>query len=373
MYKLDIPVDYKEAAAIERRRAQEEQRKSRIFNSKVRQIGVDQQALEQQVKDRKQMEEYEKKREEAFAADAVRCDHIAELLQHRQEHDTKELNRAINEFRMLHQQADSRREYDLYDPDAKKKDKPARLNDDDPRCGPASLQKFDGEDLNYEARTKFQREQMREWSDLQKKERDRAEHNQKRADYLYQLKMREMDQRACELQRAEEECRKAIDTATKDYNLALQRETEERRRLQEQRDLDDKRTEMANHLYGDFLTENPAAAQSAFGAHRVIPDRWKGMTPEQLEEIRRTQTIQREEAARRRAEEKREQEEFDRRRLAHDHAVELLQREEERVKQAIRKQQADENLRLMREQKALKAYMDKDVYTNQPTDRKSVV
>ena len=40
MYKLDLPVDYKEAAAIERRRNMEEQRKSRIFNSKTRTIGV---------------------------------------------------------------------------------------------------------------------------------------------------------------------------------------------------------------------------------------------------------------------------------------------------------------------------------------------
>lgn len=28
---------------------------------------------------------------------------------------------------------------------------------------------------------------------------------------------------------------------------------------------------------------------------RVIPDRWKGMSPDQLEKIRETQTIQREE------------------------------------------------------------------------------
>lgn len=58
------------------------------------------------------------------------------------------LNQAINEFRALHQQPSSRREWDLYDPDALKKDKPARVHDDDPRCGISSIQKFDGEDLN---------------------------------------------------------------------------------------------------------------------------------------------------------------------------------------------------------------------------------
>jgi hypothetical protein len=39
------------------------------------------------------------------------------------------------------------REWDLNRPDAKRQELPARLGDDDPRCGPASLQRFAGEDL----------------------------------------------------------------------------------------------------------------------------------------------------------------------------------------------------------------------------------
>lgn len=105
------------------------------------------------------------------AADAVRSDMIVELLQKRQEHDIRELNIAINEFRMLHQQPSSRREWDLYDPDALKKDRPARVSDDDPRCGMSSLQKFDGEDLNNKARSKFMEEQRRLWAEQQLRER----------------------------------------------------------------------------------------------------------------------------------------------------------------------------------------------------------
>lgn len=52
-------------------------------------------------------------------------------------------------------------------------------------------------------------------------------------------------------------------------------------------------TEIANHVFGDVLTENPAVAQSAFGPHRVITDRWKGMSPQQLEDIRKQQAQQR--------------------------------------------------------------------------------
>ena len=55
------------------------------------------------------------------------------MLEKRQEADVRELNKALNEFRMMHQQPDGRREFDLYDPDYLKKDKPARVHDDDPR------------------------------------------------------------------------------------------------------------------------------------------------------------------------------------------------------------------------------------------------
>jgi len=41
------------------------------------------------------------------------------------------------------------------------------------------------------------------------------------ANHLYDLKMKQLDQRAMELQMAEEDCRNAINVATKDYNLAL--------------------------------------------------------------------------------------------------------------------------------------------------------
>ncbi len=102
-----------------------------------------------------------------------------------------------------------------------KKDKPARVSDDDPRCGPASLQKFQGEDLNSRARVKYQKEQLREWSRMQQEDRRRAEQQQAAADHLYHAKQSELDQRSVELQRAEEECRKAINEAVKNYNNAL--------------------------------------------------------------------------------------------------------------------------------------------------------
>lgn len=367
MYKLDLPVDMKESAAIERRRNRELQRQSRIFNARVRTIGIDLNALNEQVQDRTRREVEEERRHNAFAADMTRNDKITVLLQKRQEHDMRELNKAVNEFRQSYQQPYDRREFDLNDPDSLKKDKPARVSDDDPRCGVASLQKFVGEDLNGKAREKLQQEQAREWIKQQTNEKDQALANQKYADHLYDLKAREMDQRACELASAEADCRRAINMATKDMNQALARERKAKEDVDKQQEQDDNFTEISNSVFGDMLTENPDVAQSAFGPHRVITDRWKGMSPAQLAEIRRIQQAQMEEKERLKQEEEEQEKEYNRLRLTQAKAGIIAERGIERKKKEIEKDQADENRRLAAEQRAKMDYLDKEVYTNPPT------
>ncbi len=61
------------------------------------------------------------------------------------------------------------------------------------------------------------------------------------------------------------------------------------KRMQEQ---DDNMTEIANALFSDLLTENPDQAISSFGPNRIVPDRWKGMSAEQIEKIRKEQARQ---------------------------------------------------------------------------------
>lgn len=129
----------------------------------------------------------------------------------------------------------------------------------------------------------------REWCKQQKNERSQEEANIKQANRLYDLKAREMDERAVELAESERQCREAINLATAKYNAALARETKAKNDLVKTQEQDDNFTEMTNHIFGDILTENPDVAQSAFGPHRVIPDRWKGMSPAQVNEIRKIQ------------------------------------------------------------------------------------
>ena len=77
------------------------------------------------------------------------------------------------------------------------------------------------------------------------------------------------------------------------FSQAKEKEAEERqRRMCEEHD---NFTEIANNIHGDMLSENPDVAKSAFGPHRVVPDRWKGMSPRQAQEVREAQERQREE------------------------------------------------------------------------------
>ncbi|XP_028400713.1 RIB43A-like with coiled-coils protein 2 [Dendronephthya gigantea] len=367
MYKLDLPVDMKETAAIQRRRNAELQRQSRIFNARVRTIGVDLDGLKNQAAERKEREETERQREEAFANQTNRNDKICVLLEKRQENDIRELNKSLNDYRKTFQRKEDTREFDLNDPDQLKNDKPARISDDDPRLGISSLQKFSGEDLNSKERKQLQQEQVREWCKQQMNERSQEEANNSQANRLYDLKARELDQRAVELAESERQCREAINLATAKYNAALARETKAKNELIKTQEQDDNFTEMSNHIFGDILTENPDVAQSAFGPHRVIPDRWKGMSPAQVNEIRKTQHDQMLEKQRLEEEEKRRQEEWERLQLAQAKAGILAEREQGRVKKQLNKQLIDENTRLASEQRIYQNHLNKEVYTNPPT------
>lgn len=114
-------------------------------------------------------------------AEMVKNDKITCLLDDRQEEDIRNLNKAINEFRLCFQKKEDRREFDLYDPHALKKDLPARLSDNDPRCSVSGVQRLMGEDLTERNRRNEQQEQLREWSLQQQRERQEALEDKKLA------------------------------------------------------------------------------------------------------------------------------------------------------------------------------------------------
>ncbi|XP_028923261.1 RIB43A-like with coiled-coils protein 1 [Ornithorhynchus anatinus] len=367
MYKVDIQPEKKEAAAAEARRNQEKQRQSRIFNVRNRVIGVDVEALNSQVDERKRREAAERAREAAFDAERVHCDLVAQLLEREQAERAQRLARGIQEFRDQEQQPEGRREFDLNDPAGLQKALPARVGDDDPRCGPASLQLFAGEALSGPSQQRLQREQNRKDLVRQRAEQQRAEAEEKYAAILEDKKRIELDLRATHLAELEEACRRAKDLAVADFNRAQAAEVAEQRRLARQQEDDDNLAEIYNHLTGDVLTENPQAAQSKLAPHRVVPDRWKGMSPEQQAAIHHAQESQRQDDRRRRQKERQLEAEWERQRQLGARAALELERQQRELARRLRRGQDLYNRQLAQEQRAHKEYLDKVVYTNQPT------
>lgn len=113
------------------------------------------------------------------AAEMRQNDKIMCILENRIKRDRKNLCKAISDFQQSFQKPETRREFDLSDSLALKKDLPARQSDNDIRNTISGMQKFMGEDLNFHERKKFQEEQNREWSLQQQREWKNARAEQK--------------------------------------------------------------------------------------------------------------------------------------------------------------------------------------------------
>ncbi|XP_068083123.1 RIB43A-like with coiled-coils protein 2 [Anabrus simplex] len=364
---LMLPQDLKEAAKIERRRKFEEERRGRIFNARNRLIGIDKEALEKQIKEKQLRDQEERKINEAYEIQRIKEAELASIIERRIEEERRKINEEINRFRATYQKPETRREFDLYDPDALKKAIPCRVHDDDPRCGISSAQKFEGEDLAGKERAKYQIEQNRAWLEQQIAERRAADEERKAAQIAYDEAVLAMDKRACELDRMEQECRRRLKEAHQQFNKVLAEEQAHERRLEAVRELEDNQAEIYNFVTGDFLCENRDVALSNLGSKRVIGYLYKGMTQDELQEVRKVQLKQI--AERKRAEEDEAHMNAQWDEVANgmaQHAF-LLERELLEKQREINKQILGQNKQLSAQQKSYQEYVEKILYTNKPT------
>lgn len=374
---LAQPRDLEQYLALGKRRHNELCRQKRIFNARNRIIGGDAEAWDVQVHDQKIKEATEKARHETFAAEMRQNDKITCILEGRERRAKRSLCKAINDFQQHFQRPETRREFDLSDPLALRKDLPARQSDNDIRNTVSGMQRFMGEDLNFCERKKFQEEQNREWSLQQQREWEKARAHQRCAEDLYLKTRLQFDERAKHLQNLESATRKAVCTAVKEFNKSQATESLERKIREKKQEQEDNLAEISNLLRGDLLSENPHQAASSFGPHRVVPDRWKGMTQEQLEQIRLVQKQQVQEklvvvshlsSLQRLQEEERQGDmDWDRRSIQTARAALLRERWQQRQQRDLRRALDCSNLGLAKEQRAQKKYME-EVCTNQPTE-----
>ncbi|MBZ3882993.1 RIB43A-like with coiled-coils protein 1 [Sciurus carolinensis] len=292
MYKLGLSADPKEVAAIEARRNREKDRQSRFFNVRNRVMGVDVEALNNQVEEKKLREATEQSKDAAYGTKQVQYDLVAQMLEKEEAERARRLAKKIQDFREQKQQLKNRREFDPWDPDRLQREFPVYLNDSDTFYGPASMQCFFGEDLERATNLRMQQEQFRYSLEGQLQEQQQAKVDEKCADMLSDQLHLAINMQAAHLARLEESCRMAMMFANANANKAQAAEVAERQRLEHQRQQEANLMEIQNQITSDLLTENPQVAQNSTAPHRVLPYCWKGMTPEQRAAIRKDQETQ---------------------------------------------------------------------------------
>lgn len=283
------------------------ERLQRVLNAKARIIGIDAGALDKQVQERKAREAAEKAANGAYARVALHTDDLILLQQQQAEEARRAWNHDVTDFRQTQQGKTNTREWDLNRPDAKLLDRPARVADDDEACGPASLQKFDGEDLSAADRTAAQMEQCKGWWQAQLD--DKAQATARAQEDAMQLAstVRGQDMLQLELREAEAAIRRTVNREVRDANAAMAEDARQRREAERNAELAQKQAELEVAMASPWLTEDPNVAASAQSPLRVRKDHWKGMSELEKRAVLEQQLAQMEEKrARKQAQEAQE-------------------------------------------------------------------
>ncbi|KAF3860412.1 hypothetical protein F7725_000667 [Dissostichus mawsoni] len=352
MYKVDLPIDQSIENAVERRRSAETERKARIFNTRLRSEEKNQQNIEIQ-------------RDKAF--DKLREYHDEALLQ--QDIDEKEkqdtLQAELTQYWATHQRVEDSRDADL------KCGLKGAFSSTTPegKLGPASMTLFQGEDIGEEQRRREQMKKTDRNLRAQKEDNERKHVGEKQRDDREQ-RVGASGPEGVQLHALDEECKKATRIALDNYNHALTAERAERLKEQHRREEMEKRAEMQHTLTSDMMTECAEAAERELGgrrAARVLVDRWKGMSPEQLSAIHREREEQRQERERQRDAEKIQKAAWELQLLKLSRKAEEEDRRAEELRRDQRIQTDHYNMQLAREQQEHQEFLNKKLYTNKPS------
>nr|XP_057942513.1 RIB43A-like with coiled-coils protein 2 [Doryrhamphus excisus] len=285
---------------VQRRRDDEARRRARIFDDKVRTIGVDKQFLDKQVAENLARKRAEKAQQEADDAAMLQTAKQVCLLQHQQAEAKRAVEKAVVDY---HQYQLGSRPEDVHAGEAL-----------------VMLPGLPGEDRDRVGRERRQKEQLKAW--LLQQQDERAETRQRHKMEKLQDDRRRLDQDddALRLHAIELERRKAAAVAAKEWNMTM---TEGRRH--EECKKENTESEEAQHQV------------SMMGAPGLCPSSDRKPPPESLRTITRFRQHQMEEKKRMDMEKKKDQMRHDGVRLDSARIAELMARQEVRHKQQLRR------------------------------------
>ncbi|KAL7473600.1 hypothetical protein ACHAXS_014076 [Conticribra weissflogii] len=274
LHSKDDPL-VKEKLRLEALRQREEERAKRFMNAKRRSIGVDKDELDRQIEEKK-LSEIAARQEKLRDAERVKA-----LVQGMNEHEAEMKEERMRSLQDLRTTLDEQ----------VKQPKNNALAKDDPldleACGPASLQRFSGEDTSHDDRKKNQQDQFKYWCAEYVFEKKKAAEEERRRQLEHAQFVLEQDKISARLEndarkRTQEEARMC-----QLENLELARQNKLR---QEREIIASKKTEedQLNYLQNSsLLNENLSLAKNEINEHRFRPDHFKGFQKEKIEEIYR--------------------------------------------------------------------------------------
>ncbi|XP_066505968.1 RIB43A-like with coiled-coils protein 2 [Hoplias malabaricus] len=357
MKRVELQSDHSTAANLDRRKHREIQRQNCIFNAKERTIGIDKDALDCQVKERRNKEEVGAKVQKEYEDGLISTNRVAHILAHWQKKDERLLEEAIVHFRHQFQQPSSRRKFDLNDPELLKKQE-----------GMCILPGLTGEDPSSRDRARQQKDQLRNWIVQQQRELEKKKELQNLEDQQYDLNRVALDSRALEMQKMEEEHKRATNTAIGDFNLALAAELSQQREKERHEEEKNNQADILNQLQGEVLRESTQRSVGVPGQPRVRRDCYKGMSPQQIKDYT---TYQLQQATERRKVHMQQQQEDmlqDLERLASARAALLQERQQARINKELRRGIDNTNAQLALIQHRQKEHLEKEVYSNVPDE-----
>lgn len=283
MDKLLAPTkdEMKSLLKYEYRQRQEQARKDRIFNPRIRLIGIDKNALDQHVQEKQQQQFEQAKQEHCFAMEQNRQMEMCNLQINEAAAERMRMQREIDEFRNQFQRKEQTREFDLNDPNYL-------------RYQSADSLDFLGRDPQCMHRIRLQREQQKSWLEQQIDEKIEIQIKMSEADQAIEIGALNQDAQLSKEEQLKRMQRKKQLFDTANFNLALAQAQKQKQLDEKRREYEDNLAEMMNHLSSDMLMENKeaGASSSLFGGKRINPTTYRGMTDDQLNEIRREQLQQ---------------------------------------------------------------------------------
>jgi hypothetical protein len=336
-------------------------RAERLKDPKQRTMGIDRSALDEQVREKQALKDLEKERNAFFDQQALLMDKHAVALQQEVNEIRTKREQEVNDYRSTYQKKEARRDFDLYDPQALRKDLPARVSDADPRNGASGLQKFEGEDLDQPNRKALQQEQQRKWAQQQVDEKLTKKWMEGEANRLYEERAEETNYRNFQIEQNIAAQRRQMFVNTADFNKAMaeqkRREQLRDRNLQTQKNLE----EIHNMLNSDYLNEREGTV-TALG-EVVKAERFRGLTAEQRAKIVAEQQRQREELQRRRLQEAEEERQWGQQETMQNRMANALDRQRQRERREEAANLAADLKRQAQEAAEKKSHLDQ-VYEN---------